>query len=80
MLVKELFDQACELDENDPATLAGLLLGTIGTEVDEDVEAAWMAEIEGRLAKIDSGSVDLAGCSLAPCGREYYGDKSLHYR
>ena len=57
--VQYLFRQASDLDEHDRATLAGLLLESLETEIDDDVEAAWMAEIERRVAEIDSGAVEL---------------------
>jgi putative addiction module component (TIGR02574 family) len=57
--VGDLFRQASELDEHDRATLAGLLLESLEHEVDEDVEAAWQAEIERRLAELDANSVKL---------------------
>jgi len=57
--VGELFRQASELDAHDRATLAGLLLESLEHEVDEDVEPAWQAEIERRLAELDADSVQL---------------------
>jgi putative addiction module component (TIGR02574 family) len=57
--VGDLFRLASELDEHDRATLAGLLLESLEHEVDEDVEAAWQAEIERRLAELDANSVEL---------------------
>lgn len=57
--VGDLFRQASELNEHDRATLAGLLLESLEHDVDEDVEAAWQAEIERRLAELDANSVEL---------------------
>jgi putative addiction module component (TIGR02574 family) len=57
--VRELFRQASELDEHDRATLAGLLLGSLEHEVDENVESAWQEEIERRLAELDADRVKL---------------------
>lgn len=57
--VQDLFRQASDLDEHDRATLAGLLLESLETEIDDEVETAWMAEIERRMAEIDSGAVEL---------------------
>ena len=31
----------------------------IGSEIESDVEAAWSAEIERRLAEIDAGTMEL---------------------
>jgi putative addiction module component (TIGR02574 family) len=39
------------------AALAGSLLESLGTEVDEDAEAAWATEVSRRVAELDSGSV-----------------------
>ncbi len=55
--VAELFKQAAELPEEERATLAGLLIETLENETDPDVEQAWAAEIERRLAELDSGAV-----------------------
>jgi hypothetical protein len=55
--VRDLFQQASELDEHDRATLAGLLLESLEDKVDEDVEGLWKEEIERRLAELDTHSV-----------------------
>lgn len=55
--VTALFRDASELCEQDRATLAGLLIESLEGEPEPDVEAAWRAEIERRVADIDSGSV-----------------------
>ncbi len=55
--VTALFRDASELSERDRATLAGLLIESLEAEPEPDVEAAWSAEIERRLADIDSGNV-----------------------
>ncbi|ETX08483.1 addiction module protein [Candidatus Entotheonella palauensis] len=55
--VGDLFKQASALDEQDRATLAGLLLESLEYEVDEDVESAWSEEITRRLAELDAGNV-----------------------
>ena len=57
--VGDLFRQASALDEQDRATLAGLLLESLEHKVDEAVEAAWQEEIERRLAELDDDSVAL---------------------
>jgi len=56
--VRDLFRQASTLDEQDRATLAGLLLESLEHEADEDVESAWQ-EIERRLAELDATGVEL---------------------
>lgn len=53
--VPELFDAALALDEDDRATLVAKLVESLDGELDTDAEAAWAAEIERRLAKIEAG-------------------------
>jgi putative addiction module component (TIGR02574 family) len=55
--VTELFKQASILSEEERATLAGLLIESLESEVDPDVEEAWRVEIERRLAELDAGTV-----------------------
>ena len=55
--VTELFRDASELSEQDRATLAGLLIESLEDEPEPDVEAAWLAEIERRVADVESGAV-----------------------
>ena len=56
--VTELFKQASILSEEERATLAGLLIESLESEVDPDVEEAWRIEIERRLAELDAGTVE----------------------
>jgi putative addiction module component (TIGR02574 family) len=49
MTLEELFKQALQLPTKERAKLAGELLESLDDEPDEDVEAAWNAEIERRL-------------------------------
>ena len=55
--VTELFERASALSEQERATLAGLLIESLESEVDRDVEEAWRIEIERRVAELDSGAV-----------------------
>ena len=55
--VRELYAEASELNPNDRAELAGLLLESIEEPVDEGVEEAWAAEIERRMADYRAGRV-----------------------
>jgi len=55
--VTELFKQASILSEEERATLAGLLIESLESETDPDVEEAWRVEIERRVAELDSGTV-----------------------
>lgn len=54
---KDIFRDATELSEHDRATLAGLLIESLEAEPDSEVEAAWAAEIERRVAELDAGAV-----------------------
>ena len=56
--VAELFKQAADLSEEDRATLAGLLIESLESEVDPDAEQAWAQEIERRIAELDSGAAE----------------------
>ena len=55
--VSELFKQASILSEEERATLAGLLIESLESEIDPDVEEAWRVEIQRRLAELDGGTV-----------------------
>lgn len=55
----ELFKQAMELEDEERASLVGLLLESLDTEVEEGVEAAWLVEAERRMAALDSGDAKL---------------------
>ena len=57
--IEDLFVRASILDDRDRATLAGLLLESLEHEVDEDIESAWLEEIERRLRELDADDVDL---------------------
>jgi len=56
--VTELFEKASTLSESERATLAGLLIESLESEFDPDVEEAWRGEIERRLAELDAGTVE----------------------
>ena len=53
----DVWKEASELSEEDRAALAGLLIESLEGEPDADVEAAWAAEIEKRVAELDAGTV-----------------------
>ena len=55
--VIDLWKEAAELPDADRASLAGLLIESLEGEPDPDVEAAWAAEIEKRVAELDAGTV-----------------------
>ena len=54
--VTDLFAKASILSEEERATLAGLLIESLESEIDPDVEEAWRVEIERRVAELDSGA------------------------
>ena len=49
--LKEVFQDAVQLPEQDRAALAGLLIETLDPVSESDVEAAWSEEIKGRWLK-----------------------------
>jgi putative addiction module component (TIGR02574 family) len=55
--LRQLFREAMELTDNDRATLAGLLIESLETETDPDIERAWAEEAERRWQEIQSGKV-----------------------
>ena len=54
----DVWKDAAELSDEDRAALAGLLIESLEGEPDPDVEAAWAAEIEKRVAQLDAGTVE----------------------
>jgi putative addiction module component (TIGR02574 family) len=52
----ELWREAAELTEEERASLAGLPIESLEGDPDPDVEAAWAAEIEKRVAELDAGT------------------------
>jgi len=55
--LRQLFREALELTDNDRATLAGLLIESLESPPDPDVEKAWAEEAERRWREIESGEV-----------------------
>jgi putative addiction module component (TIGR02574 family) len=55
--VVELFRRASDLPDSDRATLAGLLIESLESEHEKDVESVWLVEIERRLHELDSGKI-----------------------
>ena len=54
----DILKQAYELKEEERAELASLLIESLDDPAEEGVEAAWAAEIERRMADLDSGSAN----------------------
>jgi len=55
--LRKLFRDAFDLPESDRATLAGLLIESLETPPDADVEEAWAEVAERRWREIESGNV-----------------------
>jgi putative addiction module component (TIGR02574 family) len=53
----EILKEALALPIEARAGLAGSLLDSLDTDVDEDAEAAWATEVNRRVAELDSGAV-----------------------
>jgi putative addiction module component (TIGR02574 family) len=54
--VIELFRKASDLPESDRALLAGLLIESLEAEPDDEVEKAWLDEVERRVEELNSGA------------------------
>ncbi len=55
---RELFEESMRLDPAERATLMRLLIDTLDAESEEGAEDAWRAEVERRIAELDSGAVE----------------------
>ena len=53
----EILKEALALPTEARAALAGSLLDSLDTDVDEDAEAAWATEVTRRVAELDGGTV-----------------------
>ena len=53
--VSKLLERALTLSVEEQEALAESLISNLGGKVDEGVQAAWHAEIEKRIADLDSG-------------------------
>ena len=52
---KQLLAEALQLSPEERAALAGELIQSLDSEVDDDAEAAWSAEIRRRIERLDAG-------------------------
>ena len=52
-----LYDSALQLPDSERAELAAWLIESLDPEVDDDVDAAWDAEIKRRIAELDNDAV-----------------------
>ena len=55
---KQIYDRAMSLNDQERAELVGMLLESLEIRDDDGVEAAWLQEIERRVAELDSGAVE----------------------
>ncbi len=55
--VSKLLQKALSLSVEEQEALAESLISSLGDKVDEDVQAAWEAEIARRVAELDAGKV-----------------------
>jgi len=55
---KDLYEKAMSLSDEERVELVGLLLETLEVGDDRGVEAAWLKEIEKRVAELDSGAAE----------------------
>ena len=53
----EILKEALALPTEARAALAGSLLDSLDTEVDDDAEAAWATEVTRQVTELDSGAV-----------------------
>jgi putative addiction module component (TIGR02574 family) len=53
-----ILDTALALSPNERAWLASELIASLDESNDSDVEAAWAAEIERRIAEVESGEAE----------------------
>jgi putative addiction module component (TIGR02574 family) len=54
----KVFQAALDLEQEDRAELAKLLIDSLDPTTEEDAEEAWMREIDRRKAEIDAGTVE----------------------
>jgi len=59
----DLLKQALALGESDRATLAGALIESLETTVDEGADEAWAEEIRRRVEELDAGAVETVAWS-----------------
>jgi putative addiction module component (TIGR02574 family) len=62
---EKVIEGALRLPKSARAALAARLLESLDTEIDEDAEEAWDAEIARRLKEIDSGKAKMIPWSEA---------------
>ena len=56
--LQDLFREAAELPDRERAELAGMLIETLDTDTDPNIEVAWAEEIERRVRQLDANEVE----------------------
>ena len=54
----KLFRDALQLEQQDRADLAKLLIDSLDPATEQDVEEAWMREVDRRAAELDAGTAE----------------------
>jgi len=54
----KLFKEALELEQQDRVELAKLLIDSLDPTTEQDVEEAWLREVERRTAALDAGTAE----------------------
>jgi len=68
---KEIQHSALELDEKQRAKLAKKLIDSFEQEIDDDIEQAWVDEVNRRKSEIKSGKVKpISGQEVHKAARE----------
>jgi len=55
---KKLFKDALQLEQQDRVELAKLLIDSLDSATEQDVEEAWAREIDRRTAELDAGTAE----------------------
>jgi putative addiction module component (TIGR02574 family) len=55
---EKLFQDALQLEQQDRVELAKLLIDSLDPAAEQDVEAAWVREIDRRTAELDAGTAE----------------------
>jgi putative addiction module component (TIGR02574 family) len=62
---RDVLLEALRLPAEERAAIAGELIQSLDTDVDDDAEAAWSAEIRARLEKVEAGLANTVSWSEA---------------
>ena len=56
---EKVLSEALTLDTRERAEIAAQLIASLDGEPDEDVEAAWAAEVDRRMGEVEAGTAKL---------------------